>query len=169
MIIRPAARYDQEFLWDALLHAIHVPPNHPPPAPDVVRAPQLARYVEDWSQRTDDFGFIAEDDARPFAAAWLRRFSVREPGYGFVNEETPELSMSVIPTHRGRGIGTLLLQTLLSAAEKRFGAVSLSVSESNRARHLYQREGFVRVGDPAAGSITMLKVFPSSVEETEMR
>jgi GNAT superfamily N-acetyltransferase len=96
-------------------------------------------------------------DGEPVGAAWLRRWPGEERGYGFVDETTPELSMSLLPAHRGRGLGTRLLRTLLSAAEARFAAVSLSVSQSNPARRLYEREGFVPVGKPEGGSIAMLR------------
>ena len=33
-------------------------------------------------------------------AAWFRLFRRDAPGYGFVNEETPELSISVVPSRR---------------------------------------------------------------------
>ena len=80
-----------------------------------------------------------------------------ERGYGFVDEVTPELSMSVLPGHRRRGVGTMLLRSLLSLAEERFPAVSLSVSESNPARRLYEREGFISIGESEGGSMKMVR------------
>lgn len=149
---------DEPFLWDALYHAIHARPGAEP-SRDVLERPDLARYVADWMQRPDDLGFMAVDDGVPVGAAWLRRWSGGNRGYGFVDEATPELSMSLLPSHRGRGVGTRLLRRLLAEAGGRFNAVSLSVSETNRARRLYEREGFVAVGEPEGGSITMLKQF----------
>jgi hypothetical protein len=62
--------------------------------------------------------------------------------------------MAVLPGHRGRGIGTALLGRALEAAGARGEAVSLSVARTNPARRLYERAGFVGVGE-VAGSLTM--------------
>ena len=50
----------------------------------------------------------------------------------------------------------MLLRCLLSEAEKREVNISLSVSESNPARRLYEREGFVAAGEPHGGSVMMV-------------
>ena len=159
MLIRTLTPDDETFLWDALYHAIYVPPGEAPPAPEILELPELARYVVGWMRGPDDFGFVAEEDGVPFGAVWLRRRSDDEGGYGFLDKATPELSMSLLPGYRGRGVGTMLLRRLLSAVEGRFAAVSLSVSESNPARRLYEREGFVPAGETEDGSLIMVKRF----------
>src|SRR5216683_4225921 len=58
----------------------------------LLREPAIARYVEEWGIRSGDSGLIALVDGAPVGAAWLRCFSASEPGYGFVDERTPELS-----------------------------------------------------------------------------
>jgi ribosomal protein S18 acetylase RimI-like enzyme len=52
-----------------------------------------------------------------------------------------------------------MLQRVLATAETRYPAVSLSVSVSNPARRLYEREGFVPVSRSEDGAMTMVKVF----------
>lgn len=157
--IRPLTRDDESFLWHALYHALHVPSGADRFPPEIVRQPALARYVARWMQRPGDLGFVAEARDVPIGAAWLRCWTASDRGFGFVDEATPELSMSIVPAHRGRGIGTELLRRLLSDAERAFEAVSLSVSESNPARRMYERAGFVHVGEPDGGSVTMVKRF----------
>ena len=154
--IHPLIRDDEPFLWDALYYAIHTESGEKP-SRDILHKRDIARYVADWMQHPDDFGFIAEDDGAPIGAAWLRRWSKGNRGYGFVNESTPELSMSLLPGYRGRGIGTKLLRHLLDAAKEHFDAISLSVSKTNPALHLYEREGFVAVNETEDSSITMVK------------
>lgn len=156
--IRHLASDDEPFLWEALFHAIHMQQGAEPTR-EMVQKPDLARYVADWMKHSGDFGFIAEDAGTPIGAAWCRRWSAGHHGYGFVDEATPELSMSLLPEYRGRGIGTKLLRQLLANAGKRFDAISLSVSVTNPARRLYEREGFAAVGTPENGSITMIKQF----------
>ena len=157
--IRPLTRGDQAFLWTALYHALHVPPGAGPLPLRVVRQPEIARYAAGWLERPGDVGFIAELGEEPVGAAWLRRWGDGERGFGFVSPETPELSMSLVPAYRGRGIGTALLRRVLAEAEREAEAVSLSVSQSNPARRLYERAGFRAVGEPGGGSLTMLKTF----------
>ena len=89
-------------------------------------------------------------------AAWLRFLPERDPGYGFVDAATPELSMGVVRSSRGRGVGTGLLAALIaSVREHALGALSLSVEPDNHARRLYERSGFRQVG-MVDGSLTML-------------
>ena len=159
--VRPLAADDEPFLWTALYHALHVPPGTDPPAPDVVRQPDLARYVSGWKERPGDLGFVAEVDEEPVGAAWLRRWTAGDRGYGFVDEATPELAMALLPGYRGRGLGTALLRHLLVEAARESEAVSLSVSELNEALRLYERFGFVVVGEPECGSVTMVKRLPA--------
>jgi len=89
-------------------------------------------------------------------AAWLRIFSGPEKGYGYVGDSTPELGIAVLPDHRGRGIGSVLLQRLVEIATSSYDALSLSVSADNPAQRLYHRVGFEHVGG-SGDSITMLK------------
>ena len=98
-------------------------------------------------------GVVAEDGP-PVGAAWLRLLPEQDPGYGSVDEETPELSIGVVPTHRGRGIGSLLLEALIEASRgQRYAALSLSGEPDNPARRLYERHGF-QVIDTVDGSLT---------------
>jgi ribosomal protein S18 acetylase RimI-like enzyme len=116
--------------------------------------PKLARYIERWG-RDGDTGVIALDGERPVGAAWYRLFTADRPGYGFVDEWTPELTVGVVASERGRGVGTALLGALLEQARGAgFQAISLSVEPDNPAVRLYERAGFTRVG--GTGAWTML-------------
>lgn len=148
---------DEWFLWDALYHAIHIGSHDEPPPCEILQKPDLARYIEDWMQRKSDLGVIAEVDGNPIGAAWLRCWSEDNKGYGFVDEKTPELSVSMLPDYRGKGIGSMLLRHLMSAAERRFKTISLSVSKTNPARRLYRCEGFESIGESKEGTVTMVK------------
>lgn len=121
---------------------------------DVSRQPELAHYVAGWPRPTD-LGVVAEV-GHPVGTAWLRLFTAGDPGYGFVNVATPEVSMGVVREWRGRGIGARLLDALVTAArEADLTALSLSVEPDNYARRLYERVGFRQVGQ-VGGSLTML-------------
>ena len=158
-IIRRVAATDEPFLREMLYHAIYVREGAAQPPRDIINTPELARYVRDWG-RTDDAGLLAvsEKTQQPVGAAWLRLMIKDNAGYGYVDDATPELSIAVLPQHRGRGIGTQLLTGLLREAETRYKAVSLSVSADNPALRMYQRAGFELVTKEGA-SLTMRKEF----------
>jgi ribosomal protein S18 acetylase RimI-like enzyme len=107
----------------------------------------ISLYVEGWG-RPGDAGVIAENEqGSRIGAAWYRRFTQAEHGYGFIAPEVPEISIGVAPEHRSRGVGTALLKALVERAQREgMPALSLSVEEENPALRLYERLGFRRVG-----------------------
>jgi ribosomal protein S18 acetylase RimI-like enzyme len=118
--------------------------------------PNISRYLEGWPQ-IGDFGVVAEtDDGTPMGGAWCRSLPADNAGYGFVSEDIPELTIGVLPDLRGNGAGTALMASLIVAGRSRgLSAISLSVEDGNRARALYERMGFVKVGRNG-GSDTLL-------------
>ena len=81
-------------------------------------------------------------------------FRADAPGYGFVDEQTPELTISIVPSRRGHGLGQELLDALLAAARSAGHAtVSLSVEADSPAVGFYERNGFARVGESEGGLV----------------
>jgi GNAT superfamily N-acetyltransferase len=102
-----------------------------------------------------DAAAIVIEDYWPVGAAWYRLFTRDEPGYGFVDEQTPEISIAVVPNKRGGGHGSQLLEALIQRArDDGYKALSLSVEPDNPALKLYERLGFRKVGE-TGGSWTM--------------
>jgi GNAT superfamily N-acetyltransferase len=145
--LREATVDDRGFLEDMLVEAVNWDWRRPTvPRDSVLAAPANARYVQAW-KRPGDIGVVAEVLGTPVGAAWLRLFDAAAPGYGFIDERTPEVSIAVVAECRGQGIGSALLDALVDLA-KRAGhpALSLSVGSANPAVALYERTGFVLVG-----------------------
>jgi ribosomal protein S18 acetylase RimI-like enzyme len=141
-VIRPAGTQDLPFLRDMLRHAYYARWGSEADVP-------LERYVGGWG-RPGDNALVAIDEFQPVGAAWYRLFEEDEPGYGFVDRNTPELTIAVVPSRRGRGLGEELLEALLERARSdRYAAVSLSVEPDNPALHLYEKHGFSKVGERA--------------------
>ena len=108
----------------------------------------LTRYFAGWG-RPGDEGLVALDDANPVGAAWYRLFSREEAGFGFVDEQTPELTIAVVPSRRGKGFGHELMTGLLERARRAgYDALSLSVEKTSPAVSLYERYGFRTVAEP---------------------
>ncbi len=156
VVIRRATVEDAGFLHKMLAVAADWRRETPRPAAEVLADPALARYVIDWP-RDGDVGFVAEEGTARVGAAWWRMFSKLDPGYGFIDEFTPELSIGVLHSARSRGIGTQLLQALIQEAQRSaVPALSLSVESDNWAASLYRRLGFVE-SFHIGGSITMAR------------
>lgn len=149
-------RHDELLLWD-MLHLAALARDEDG---DLRQDPDLARYVDGWG-RAGDRGVKAVDPGRasPVGAAWLRLWRADDHGYGYIDEHTPEIAVAVAATHRGRNIGTRLLEALIRTEIGSHAALSLSVRRDNPARRLYRRLGF----EELAGSRTTNRAGDTSV------
>lgn len=111
------------------------------------RIPEISRILSDWD-RIGDRLIIVENEKENIGAAWYRLWTKENPSYGFVDSETPELGMALIPIYRSKGIGRKLLRELINNVKNDgFKALSLSVDPGNFARYFYESEGFEKVGE----------------------
>nr|WP_205885249.1 GNAT family N-acetyltransferase [Pseudomonas fulva] len=56
--------------------------------------------------------------------------------------------LHLLPAYHGQGVGSWVLETLAQwAAQRRLGLLRLMVFRTNPARRLYQRRGFVEMGE----------------------
>jgi len=142
LTIRPLRKSEIVLLDEFLYDAIFIPPDCEKPPPDIIYHPEIYVYIKDFGKK-DDLCLVAENNGEVSGAVWTRYFSEAERGFGFVNSETPELSMSVKEQYRGQGIGTRLLESMIKMLHKT-GArqVSLSVDKINYAYRLYKKYGF---------------------------
>jgi GNAT superfamily N-acetyltransferase len=139
-MLRKGSQADVQFMRAMLAHAYHW---H---VAGLETEIPLARYVDRWG-RPGDVAVIAAEGPNPVGAAWFRRFPASAPGYGFVDEETPELTIAVVPSKRKHGVGQELLDGLLERARTEGVAqLSLSVERGSPAVAFYERNGFSAVG-----------------------
>ena len=144
-MLRDADLQDMRFLRDMLRHAYHWRLGDP----DL----PVFRYVQNWG-RHGDAGVIAFDGPNIYGAAWYRLFPENSPGFGFVSEETPELTIAVVPSHRGHGTGGELLEALIERARNEgFSRVSLSAELGQTG--FYEKHGFQEVRRED-GTVTMV-------------
>ena len=163
--LRPGTPHDEGLLKDMLIEAVCWRPGGPRHArEEVFSNPALARYVEGWG-RPGDAAVVAldPDSGERVGAAWYRLMPPEDPGYGFVDSTTPEVSIAVIPERRGTGVGKALLRAMMNTARSDgFAALSLAVEEDNPAISLYERAGFRKLFS-TEGAWTMRVDLPGSM------
>ncbi len=116
---------------------------------DIDSSPEFRHYYR-LDGHSGDFGIAAEIEGRIVGISWLTFFDAEDPGYGYIADGIPELSVSVWKGYRRRGVGKALLEKLFEKAKNRsITRICLSVEEGNGAVELYKKLGFVRVdGNP---------------------
>ena len=154
IMTRPGEARDINFLRDMIRHTgldrsgVTIDAEPPP----------LSRYVAGWG-RAGDTSLIALDESThvPVGAAWYRLFSAEEPGYGFVDENTPELTVAVVPSRRGEGIGQELLTAIVEQARANgFASISMSVVRDDAAVGLFEKNGFRKIREVGSAVVMAL-------------
>ena len=105
----------------------------------------ISHYVDGWG-RKGDASVVAMEAGHSVGAAWYRLFTSMNPGYGFVDDDTPELTLVVVPTKQGQGIGEQLLDAVLERAKlEGFDALAVSVHRGDTETESYLAHGFEQV------------------------
>jgi len=151
-VIRPLTPVDEPILWEMLYQALQASESELTASREIVRRPELARYVEGWG-RPGDTGFVAydaEQNDKLLGAVWLR---LPMGDQSDESEITPELAFTVKPGLRRRGIGAALL-TQLVKANPQYSAISIPAPANNPAVRLYEKFGF-KIVQQSEGAVTM--------------
>jgi ribosomal protein S18 acetylase RimI-like enzyme len=158
--IRPIQPDDEPFLWDMGWEAMAADAGMRALGRDAAFAmPHVLRNLDGWGRVGDAAVIAVAEDGQRLGAAWYRLFPAEDPGWGFVAPDVPVIGIGVAMTARGQGIGSALLDALLTLArEQGYRAVSLSVDRQNPAQRLYERKGFHDAGiiDPTDTSVTLI-------------
>jgi ribosomal protein S18 acetylase RimI-like enzyme len=155
-VIRRGSELDVPFLRDMLHHAYYWRES------DAEASEPVSRYVANFGRR-GDAALIAIEDHRRVGAAWYRLFTREEPGFAFLDELTPEVSIAVVPNMRGRGTGSQLLSALMERARQEgYPALSLSVERDNPSIKLYERHGFRPVREEGDTVVMRADLRPTS-------
>lgn len=128
----------QEFIYQAIFQR----PGEPLLPRSIINEPTIAVFIEDFG-RPDDNCLVAEIDGRIVGAVWTRLLNGKIKGFGNIDDTTPEFAISLLPEHRGKGIGTDLMRQMLELLkEKGYTQTSLAVQKDNYAATMYQNVGF---------------------------
>jgi GNAT superfamily N-acetyltransferase len=151
-VIRRGGQQDVPFMRSLLTHAynwhVRVFDTEVP----------IGRYVDGWG-RPGDTALLAIEGGHRVGAGWVRLFREAAPGYGFVDESIPELTVVVVPSRQGQGIGQLLLAGLVERAQAD-AYRGLSVSVERRAEEIaaYEAAGFEQIAENGQ-ALTMRRTF----------
>ena len=130
--LRPATSSDQPHLWDLLRHASWADDSE-----DVHANAYLQPYVDGWGRPADVGVLGVGPSGRIVGSAWARPLT----------DGVHELAVATVPSQRGRGLGTRLIESLVAdMAARSLPVLRLDVRPANPALRLYERLGFERVG-----------------------
>ena len=142
IIIHPLLATDIDFLKEMFYESLYTHDDELPLPKSIINQPELKKYYHNWDL-PNDISFIAKIENTNIGVVWCRFFTNDKPGYGFIDEQTPELGIAIKSTFRGKRIGTLLMNNLFEVLHtKSIKQISLSVDSRNRAFYLYQNLGF---------------------------
>ncbi|PKM56611.1 MAG: GNAT family N-acetyltransferase [Firmicutes bacterium HGW-Firmicutes-3] len=138
-IIRQARKNEYMVLDEFIYEAIYIPEGIEAPPKSIINQPDIQVYVSDFGKQKDDYCLLAEVDGVVVGAVWVRIMN----DYGHIDNETPSLAISIYKEYRGYGIGTALMEQLLSSLkEKGYKKTSLAVQKANYAFKLYLKVGY---------------------------
>lgn len=138
-IIREMRKEEYCILGDFLYEAIYIPDGIKRPPKSIIKCPELQEYIVEFGERKHDKAMVAEIQGNVVGAVWVRIMN----DYGHIDNDTPSLAMSVFKKYRGLGIGTSLLEHLLSVERMEgYSKISLSVQKNNYAVKMYEKVGF---------------------------
>ena len=142
--VRKMKEADYKCLPEFLYQAIFIPEGMELPARSVINDPTIFIYIKDFGTQAGDLGVVAEQNGQVVGAAWARII----PAFGHINDETPELAISILPEFRGYGIGTKLMKKLFVILRQNgYRQTSLSVQKDNPATRFYERLGYEIIDD----------------------
>jgi GNAT superfamily N-acetyltransferase len=136
-----------EPMWNALQeHHVRITPDLGPQTPkrDLGDAWRVRRSkYERWLEDPETFFAVAEESGRPVGYA----FVTIGPGYASwaTGERAAELeTLSVLPDHRGAGVGAALIEAVWSRLEE-IGIEDMAITTTKTnvdAHRFYERQGF---------------------------
>jgi len=137
--IRKIREDEYKLLDDFIYEAIFIPEGVEMPPKSIINQPDLQVYIKDFGKEKDDICFVAESDGKIVGAVWVRDMN----DYGHIADGVPSFAISLYKEYRNFGIGTRLMETMLSELKNRgYVRTSLAVQKANYAVRMYKKVGF---------------------------
>ena len=137
--IRKINGNEYKLLNDFLYEAIFIPEGVDAPPREIINAPELQVYVQDFGTQKDDICFVAEVEGKIVGAVWVRIMD----DYGHVEDGVPSFAISLYKEDRRHGIGTAMMKQMITELKSRgYKKTSLAVQKENYAVKMYKNVGF---------------------------
>lgn len=144
---------DIESHKEVLFLAMWKPEHEMPYGFEIMEAPHVKAYYNNWTSKDHDIGLFAMDGDKVAAIAQLRK--KRSPTIRFA--DIPELVIAVKPHYQGQGIATHLINELINRNPSR--GIRLNVHpENKKAISLYRKIGFEIYFEDEEGFISMILI-----------
>lgn len=158
LVIRPLLSQEHSILREFLHLAIFLEDGDSDLPMKIIDEPSLIKYIKEFGKK-DDICLVAEVNSKIIGAIWTRLFDGEHKGYGYYDDTTPELSMSVKEEFRGKRVGNTLLSSMKGLLkEQSYNQVSLSVSKNNFATNLYIKFGFIVIEERETDYLMLLNL-----------
>lgn len=149
MNCRKYTQDDYQFLREMLFEAVFWSRTDDRPSLEEGLSYDFTKHVlVDFGSRKGDIAVIAEIDGIKAGAAFLRYWNDDVNIRGYISEDIPVLVIGVVEGYRRQGVGDHLIETIKTVAkENGISNISLCVTKSNVAYHLYAKQNFKIVQD----------------------
>lgn len=138
LVIRNLEKSEISILEDFLYEAIFQRDETSLLPRDIIKEPSLEIYIKDFGKE-EDYCLVAEVNNKIIGAVWTRVID----GFGSIDSNTPEVAISLYKEYRNKGIGTMLMRSMLELLKKEgYTKTSLAVQKENYAVMMYQKVGF---------------------------
>lgn len=160
VIIREIKRSEIGLMDKFLYNAIYQPEGAPRLPEEVIYEPRIYVYIADYGSSEHDYGLVAEVDGNIVGMVWTRITFGEFTGYGYIDDQTPEFCVSLLPEYQGKGIGTKLMLAMIEHLKQSgYERTTLSVNIHNTsAMHLYEKCGFKKINEIGDEALMMLKL-----------
>ncbi len=104
--------------------------------------PNLEIYSDFYGLTAKDLGLYALMDNHIAGAIWSRRLNKEHNSTAFMNENTPVMSMAVLPEFRAKGVGSFMMEQFLQEAGALYEQLSVNVYNNQKTIRFYEKFGF---------------------------
>ena len=140
---------DFQFLREMLFEAVFWSRiDDRPPLEEGLSYDYTKHILVDFGTREGDIAVIAEIDGVKAGAAFIRYWSDDINIRGYISEDIPVLVIGVVEDYRLQGVGGTLIESIKTVTKGNdISKISLCVTRSNVAYHLYNKHNFKIVED----------------------
>lgn len=105
----------------------------------------LEPFYDFYGYTKNDMGLYALINGEVAGAVWARKISTQTKPQGFYEENTPVLSIGVLPKFKNQGIGSAMMEQFLAEMSVLYKAASIAIMPNSHAESFLKKFDFQRV------------------------